>query len=108
MIFNYSVAPTRVIPQDSIGILFIPDNIEIHVGAKEVITNEDETTTEVVPVQTILSQQITGGYIEERRSQKLPASVLSAISGFDVNTMKPTINTQALSQILSQFDLKLT
>lgn len=99
--FHFNVKPTKVLEAGTIAFAFKPGEIDINVGEKQTL----EDGIEVVTVLTRLRQTIDGGYIEQVREQKLPVSILAAISGFDTQAMQPTVNPAALNQILLPFNL---
>ncbi len=101
MEFNYKVQATKQQSAGVTGFLFNPESIKIIVGDKATLPDN----TAVVNIQTVLRQNIEGGYTEQARMQQLPVSVLAAIDGFDVNAMAPTINATQLNAILAQFNL---
>lgn len=99
MQFNYSIKATKT-QINTIGFLFEPTTIQITIG-------ENDERGENVNITTELRQIIDGGYIVQVRNQLLPVSILNAINGFDIVKRTPAISTEALSQILSTFNLAL-
>lgn len=98
MNFKFNIIPTKDIP-------FIPTDLQIYVGSKETI-DVNGVPTDVVNVQTVLTQNITGGTLTEDKQHKFPVAFMDVIDHLDANK-KPAINTAVLDQILKDFGLKL-
>lgn len=101
--FHFNIKPTKVLEAGTVAFAFIPEIIDISIGEKQTL----EDGIEVLSVTSTLRQNIEGGYTVQVREQKLPVTILSAINGFDVQAMQPTVNPAALNQILSPFNLEV-
>lgn len=93
--------------QPSVDFLFNPTDLVVFVPeGKE--SREMVDGVEMVKIQTVLSEFRDSGSLVETETHLLPVAVLQAITGFDVETMKPVINASAVGEVLAGFNLELS
>ncbi len=98
MNFSYFVRATK-------DFKFSPTFLDIYIGPKELL----EDNTEVVNIQTVLTETLANGTIVETKNHKLPVSVLQqAIAGFRIGEKGPDIDRSKLAEIIAPFHLELT
>lgn len=60
-----------------------------------------------IRINTVLTQYLEDGSIVENRTRVLPKSFLDVISGFDYNTLQPSVDNTMMNEALVAFGLEL-
>lgn len=84
-------------------IVFKPTELTISFG----IPYKNDNDEDVVWVDTDITEYKADGFIKRTTKQELPATVLNAITGYDVNTQLPKVDLVYLNALLANYNLRL-
>lgn len=79
-----------------------PDKLSLEVIGKETVSGEEK-----VKLKIIYTQETQYGYNTIVETKLYPIGFLSVVDGFDFDTDTPKVNTVALQEILSTFDITI-
>lgn len=86
--------------------IFSPTELELNIFFNAMIKGSDGQPAKGVRVVSTLTQRVEGGTLTECRELYFPLSFMSHIDSLDDNK-EPSINPEALAQILAIFNLKI-
>lgn len=90
---------------------FLPGKLELNFGTpyEKTIGEEgkEQTNVKMVRVESIATEKTENGEIRQFAVNELPAEVLNAITGFDIETQQLKYNKTALNSILKEFKYEI-